>query len=232
MPLVCIGPVCIPITALLPILAYIARPVWKRLSPSTQATVIGCYKSFQDWMQTHVWDRIGWKAKRDPPMAKRDAPMAPARSDGAAKEASDGATSAPRSAPPAGDPAEGKADEVTPASLRRQCGGVVPLLSDEAWEAAMQLSRESELAVVVDFTAAWCGPCQKIAPFFQQLAAKHRTSALFVQVDSDELGDVAMSCGVTALPNFQVFKGGERVNSLYGARREALEQMLVKELGA
>ena len=100
----------------------------------------------------------------------------------------------------------GGTGEVTPASLRSQCGGVVPLNSDEAWEAAMQLSREGNLPIVVDFTATWCGPCQKIAPFFAQLAAKHRSSALFVQVDSDELGDVAMSCGVTALPNFQVIR--------------------------
>ena len=205
MPLICIGPVCIPVTALLPILAYIARPVWKRLPPSTQDALVRGYNSFQDWMQRHVWDRLGWKAKREaPPRAKRDAPMPPARTDGAPTEAS--STTAPGSAPAADGASEGGTGEVTPASLRSQCGGVVPLTSDDAWDAAMQLSREGNLPIVVDFTATWCGPCQKIAPFFAQLAGKHGARALFVQVDSDELGDVAMSCGVTALPNFQVIR--------------------------
>uniref|UniRef100_A0A7S2ISI8 Thioredoxin domain-containing protein n=1 Tax=Haptolina brevifila TaxID=156173 RepID=A0A7S2ISI8_9EUKA len=66
MPFICIGPVCIPWTAVMPIVLWLARPIWKRLPLEVQDAVRLRYASFNDWMQATLWDRIGWKAKPKP----------------------------------------------------------------------------------------------------------------------------------------------------------------------
>jgi len=182
MPLICIGPVCVPISALLPILAYLARPVWRRLPPPTQQAILAYWKAFAEWTQANVWDRIGWKAA-----PKRSAPPPSGAADGAAELA------------------EG---------LRAKRGGVVAMLSEDDWDAAMALS--AEVPVVVDFTATWCGPCQRIKPFFEELAAAHK-GALFVKVDVDELESVSQAAEVLAMPTFQVYREGQRVDTVQGA---------------
>jgi thiol-disulfide isomerase/thioredoxin/NAD-dependent dihydropyrimidine dehydrogenase PreA subunit len=174
MPLICIGPVCIPISALLPVLAYLARPVWKRLPEPTQQLLLGYWQAFSEWMQATVWDRIGWKAKPAP---------------------------APKSATKAGT-AAGAVDLASIADgLRSQTGSVAGLHTPEDWAAAKLVS--SCIPLIVDFTAEWCGPCQKIKPFFAELAAAH-PEALFVKVDVDELEQVSEEASVRAMPTFQV----------------------------
>lgn len=173
MPLICIGPVCIPISALLPVLAYLARPVWKRLPEPTQQLLIGYWQAFSEWMQANLWDRVGWKAKPAPAAKGATAEMAAGAGDLASI-----------------------ADE-----LRSRTGSVAGLHSLDDWAAAKLVS--ASMPVIVDFTAAWCGPCQKIKPFFAELAAAHE-EALFVTVDVDELEQVSEEAQVRAMPTFQV----------------------------
>jgi len=106
-------------------------------------------------------------------------------------------------------------------------GSVVGIHSDDEWDAALALTNESDLAVVVDFTAVWCGPCQKIAPFYGELAKKY-PNALFVKVDVDELEDISQNAGVAAMPTFQVYKKGALADTVTGARESALEAMVAK----
>jgi thioredoxin 1 len=78
----------------------------------------------------------------------------------------------------------------------------------------------SQVPVVVDFTATWCGPCQRIKPFFEELAAAHK-GALFVKVDVDELESVSQAAEVLAMPTFQVYREGRRVDTVQGAATDA-----------
>ena len=63
MPFICIGPVCIPWTAVVPLLLWLGRPIWVRLPPATQAAIQQRWGAVQAYMQAQLWDRIGWKAK-------------------------------------------------------------------------------------------------------------------------------------------------------------------------
>ncbi|RWS28402.1 thioredoxin-like protein 1 [Leptotrombidium deliense] len=90
---------------------------------------------------------------------------------------------------------------------------------------------ESKLAVV-DFTAAWCGPCQRIAPFFEQLSNKYSRGAVFMKVDVDRCADTAASNGVNAMPTFIFFRNKVKVGRLQGADPRALENKVQELLGS
>ena len=193
MPFICIGPVCIPWSALLPVIVYLGRPVWNRLPPPVQKQLTEYANAFTDWMQANVWDAIGWKAKAEKPkLAAGPAPTA--------------------------------------GGLRAQLGSVIGVHSEAEWEAAIALTKERELVAVVDFTAEWCGPCQAIKPFYTELAAKHKDAALFLKVDVDEMDDIAQEAGVAAMPTFMAYKGGAKIDTITGARKDALEKMVLKAI--
>jgi len=80
--------------------------------------------------------------------------------------------------------------------------------------------------VVIDFTATWCGPCQRIAPFFEELSTKY-PSVTFVKVDVDEMDTISAKCGVRCMPTFMVYKDGSLSDQkLEGASPDALEALV------
>lgn len=81
--------------------------------------------------------------------------------------------------------------------------------------------------VVVDFYATWCPPCRVIAPVMEQFS-KTYTKAKFYKLDVDRLPDVAQEVGITAMPTFTFFKGGEKVDVVLGANAPALEAGIKK----
>lgn len=85
--------------------------------------------------------------------------------------------------------------------------------------------------VVVDFFATWCGPCQRIAPVFEQLARKY-PKAVFVKVDVDKCQETAASNGVTAMPTFMFFRNKTKIDTLRGADAGSLEEKIRKWYGS
>lgn len=61
-----------------------------------------------------------------------------------------------------------------------------------------------------------CGPCQRIAPLFEQMATDN-PNVIFVKVDVDAQDKIAANCGVSAMPTFQFYKDGAKVEEMQGA---------------
>ncbi len=76
---------------------------------------------------------------------------------------------------------------------------------------------ESNVPVLVGFSAVWCGPCQMMGPVLDQLSAEYAGKAKIVKVDIDESADLAMKYQVMSVPNMIFFKDGKPVDAVIGA---------------
>ena len=108
-------------------------------------------------------------------------------------------------------------------SLLRLRGGVRSLHEGE-WETLHDDAGEK--LVVVDFTASWCGPCQRIAPAVESLAEEYGDAVVFVKVDVDELAELTSELGVTSMPTFLFFRSGDVIHTMRGANEEALREQV------
>ena len=79
----------------------------------------------------------------------------------------------------------------------------------------------SDLPVLVDFTASWCPPCRMVTPVLEQLAADERDRLRVVQLDVDAEPETARAYRVMGLPTMSLFRGGEVVATVVGARPRA-----------
>ncbi|MBE7381481.1 MAG: thioredoxin [Leptolyngbya sp. SIO1E4] len=76
---------------------------------------------------------------------------------------------------------------------------------------------ESQVPVLVDFWAPWCGPCRMVAPVVDEIAEQYDGKVKVVKVNTDENPSVASQYGIRSIPTLMIFKGGQRVDMVVGA---------------
>jgi thioredoxin 1 len=87
-------------------------------------------------------------------------------------------------------------------------------VSDRTFDAEVL---SSEIPVLTDFWAEWCGPCKTIAPILEEIAEEYDGELKIAKLDVDENNHTAMRYGVKSIPTLILFRNGQLVESLVGA---------------
>lgn len=85
----------------------------------------------------------------------------------------------------------------------------------------------SDVPVIVDFWAEWCGPCKMLAPIFEDLAGEYSGRLKFAKLDVDAAPSVAGEMGVMSIPTMLIFKNGQPVSRIVGLQgKDALQKQI------
>jgi thioredoxin 1 len=89
----------------------------------------------------------------------------------------------------------------------------------------------ADVPVLVDFWAAWCGPCRMVAPVLEELAEQMEGKVRIAKVNVDENQDIAVQFQVSSIPTFILFKDGEAADRMLGAMpKGAFEQFIDRHI--
>lgn len=122
--------------------------------------------------------------------------------------------------------------DVSRAADRPKCGNCgKPMLLDRPIhlddETFARTIAESEVPVMVDFYADWCGPCRMLAPVVDEVAGARAGRALVVKLDTDRSPEISERYGIRGIPTLIAFRGGREIGRHVGlARRPQLDALL------
>jgi thioredoxin 1 len=88
---------------------------------------------------------------------------------------------------------------------------------------------DSDVPVLVDFWAPWCGPCRMVGPIVEELASEYAGKVKVGKLNTDENGQVPSSFQIRGIPTLMIFKGGKMVNQAVGAAPKATLKNFIDE---
>ena len=88
---------------------------------------------------------------------------------------------------------------------------------------------KSNIPVLIDFWAPWCGPCRMMGPIIEQLAEEYEGKAKVGKVNVDEEGELSQAFGVMSIPTIVLIKDGKVVKQAVGARQKAEVEAMLQE---
>ena len=102
---------------------------------------------------------------------------------------------------------------------------------EDKFNELIESRKENGKVTVVDFYATWCGPCIRFAPTFTKMADEwSKKDVVFCKIDCDKNTGAKTKAEVKCFPTFKVYKDGKIVDTLEGASKEKLEEMINKAL--
>lgn len=97
-------------------------------------------------------------------------------------------------------------------------------------ELETKFSEAGDKLVVVDFFATWCGPCKRIAPLLDEIAAKNQNKLVMLKVDVDEVEELVGEYSIEVMPTFVFKRKGEHLDTLVGSNENKLKELIDKHL--